>query len=260
VAESFFTDGDAYERFMGRWSRAAGETFLDWLALPTGLNWLDVGCGTGAFTELVISRCAPAAINGIDPSEDQIGYARKRPAASRATFRSGDAQALPYADNEFDVAAMALVISFIPDPIKAAAEMRRVVRPGGTIGAYMWDFFGKGFTQRPLIEALNTAVGVKVQEIPGLIHSTTAALQKIFETAGIVQVATCGIDIEVSYADFDDYWTSQTGLPNPAVQEIRKLSAADVEKLKAYLREHLPRRNGRIVYPARANAVKGVAP
>ena len=76
---SFFTDGDAYERFMGRWSRTAGETFLDWLALPPGLRWLDVGCGTGAFTELLIARCAPAMVDGIDPSEDQIAYARKTP-------------------------------------------------------------------------------------------------------------------------------------------------------------------------------------
>ena len=76
---SFFTDGQAYERLMGRWSRAAGETFLDWLSPPKGLNWLDVGCGTSAFTELVIDRCAPVHITAIDPAEDQIAYARNRP-------------------------------------------------------------------------------------------------------------------------------------------------------------------------------------
>ncbi len=257
MTDSFFTDGDAYERFMGRWSRAAGEQFLDWLALPAGLNWLDIGCGTGAFTELATERCKPAQISGIDPSEDQIAYARKRPGAAHAKFRSGDAQALPYADSEFEVAAMALVISFIPDPIKAAAEMQRVVRPGGTVAAYMWDFLGKGFTQWPLMDALK-GVGVEVAEIAGRLHSTEAALRRIFETAGIRDVATRAIDIEVSYADFDDYWASQTSLPNPTVQAIRKLSAQDVEKLKTNLREQLPRRGGRIAYPARANAVKGM--
>ena len=73
MAEEFFNDGEAYERFMGRWSRAAGETFLDWLALPPGLKWLDVGCGTGASTELVLARCKPASSDGIDPAECREG-------------------------------------------------------------------------------------------------------------------------------------------------------------------------------------------
>ena len=150
--KGFFTDGQAYERLMGRWSRAAGATFIDWLSLPKGLNWLDVGCGTGAFTELVIDRCAPAQISAIDPSEDQIAYARSLPVSTRATFRVGDAQSVPFGNGEFDVATMALVISFIPDAPKAVAEMRRVVKPNGTAGAYMWDSLGKGFVQQPLAE------------------------------------------------------------------------------------------------------------
>jgi ubiquinone/menaquinone biosynthesis C-methylase UbiE len=257
---AFFTDGDAYERFMGRWSRTAGETFLDWLALPPGLRWLDVGCGTGAFTELLIARCAPTMVDGIDPSEDQIAYARKRQGAEHARLRRGNALALPYNDDEFDAATMALVISFVPDPIKAVSEMSRVVTPGGTVAAYMWDLTGdKGFTQWPLIAALHR-MGLEVVEIPGRIHSTIPALRSIFETAGLTSIETHPINIEVSYADFDDYWASQTGLPNPAVQLVRKLPAGDVEKLKDDLRQSLPRRDGRIVYPARANAIKGVAP
>lgn len=146
---SVFTDGQAYERLIGRWSRAAGAVFLDWLSLPKGLDWLDVGCGTGAFTELVIDRCAPSNITGVDPAEDQIAYARNRPAAERATFRIAEAQSLPFVDREFDVAAMALVISFVPDAAKAVAEMKRVVRAKGTVAACMWDILGGGFIQRP---------------------------------------------------------------------------------------------------------------
>ena len=126
---SFFTDGQAYERLMGRWSRATGEVFLDWLALPKGLSWLDVGCGTGAFTELVIDRCAPSSMSAVDLSEGQISYARGRPWVDRVAFRVGDAQSLPFANDTFDVAAMALVINFVPDGARAAAEMKRVVRP-----------------------------------------------------------------------------------------------------------------------------------
>src|SRR5262245_53007422 len=165
-AASFFTDGQAYERLMGRWSRAAGEVFLDWLSLPKGLNWLDVGCGTGAFTELVIDRCAPSNVCAIDPAQDQIAYARNRPGASHATFRIGDAQSLPFADREFDVAAMALVIGFIPDAAKAVAEMKRVVKRQGTVAAYVWDWLGGGYVQWPMLKALG-AMGIDVPPPPG---------------------------------------------------------------------------------------------
>src|ERR1044071_6784132 len=88
-----FDDSAAYERFIGSWGRAAGATFLDWLALPPGAHWLDVGCGTGLFTELIIQTQSPAAVIGIDAAEAQIEHARRKPGAERANFRVGDAQA-----------------------------------------------------------------------------------------------------------------------------------------------------------------------
>lgn len=131
-----FDDAAAYERVMGRWSGAVGVRFLDWLAPTSGLRWLDVGCGTGAFTELVLKRCAPGSIVGVDPAPAQIDYARQQIPA--AEFRTADATALPFADGEFDIVASALVINFIPDRIKALAEMRRVLRQGGIVTAYLW--------------------------------------------------------------------------------------------------------------------------
>jgi ubiquinone/menaquinone biosynthesis C-methylase UbiE len=254
---SLFTDGQAYERLMGRWSRAAGEVFLDWLSLPKGLSWLDVGCGTGAFTELLINRCAPSSVSAIDPAEDQIAYARKGRASKHVTFRTGDAQSLPFADREFDVAAMALVISFLPDADKAVAEMKRVVRPQGTVATYMWDILGGGFIQRPLVEALGD-MGIDVPPATGRKNSSIEEMRNLFERAGLDQVAARTIEIEVSYPNFDEYWSAQTGLANPVVQPIRKMSEPDVTRLQAHLREHLPiDQSGRIAYPARANAVKG---
>jgi ubiquinone/menaquinone biosynthesis C-methylase UbiE len=82
-----FDDGDAYEDFMGKWSLLAGDAFLDWLSPSPGLRWADVGCGNGAFTELLIARCAPREVQGIDPSEGQLAFARSRIAAGRAQFR-----------------------------------------------------------------------------------------------------------------------------------------------------------------------------
>jgi ubiquinone/menaquinone biosynthesis C-methylase UbiE len=117
-----FDDGAAYERFMGKWSQLAGEAFLDWLAPEPGLGWLDVGCGNGAFTEMLIERCAPVFVQGIDPSEGQLAFARTRPAARMAQFRQGVAMAQPFPDDTFDVAVMPLVIFFVPDPAKGVAE------------------------------------------------------------------------------------------------------------------------------------------
>ena len=153
-----FDDGLSYERYMGDWSRRVGSVFLDWLAAPPGLKWIDVGCGNGAFTELLVERCAPTSVNGIDPSEAQLDFARKRPAARLAKFDCGEAMALPFPGDVFDAAIMALVIFFVPDPAKSVAEMVRVVRPGGIAAAYAWDMLGGGFPHR---NACNGAYGSK---------------------------------------------------------------------------------------------------
>ena len=126
-----FDDGAAYERYMGVWSRLAGDAFLDWLDSAPGLRWLDVGCGNGAFTEKLVARCAPGEVHGVDPSEAMIGFARSRPALRGGQFRTGDAMALPYPDHAFDAAVRPLVIFFVPEPAKGGAEMARVVAPGG---------------------------------------------------------------------------------------------------------------------------------
>src|SRR4051812_16784025 len=116
TTEIRFDDGAAYERYMGTWSQLVGATFLDWLAPQPGWRWLDVGCGNGAFTEMLVERCAPAHIEGIDPSEAQLAYARSRPALhGLAQFRQADAMALPFEANAFDAAVMPLVIFFVPD-------------------------------------------------------------------------------------------------------------------------------------------------
>ena len=173
---SYFTDGAAYDRLMGRWSRAAGEVFLDWLALPPGLSWLDVGCGTGVFTELLLERGKAQSASAVDPAADQIAYARTKPANKQVDFRLADAQSLPFADRTFDAAAMALVMSFVPDAAKAVAEMKRVVKPGGIIGTYVWDFLGNGSPPQPLRAAVE-AMGYEVPPMPGHRNSQLETLK-----------------------------------------------------------------------------------
>ena len=160
-----FDDGAAYERGMGAWSRLAGEIFLDWLAPHSDLRWIDIGCGNGAFTELIVERCAPAEIQAIDPSEGQLAFARSRPGVRMAQFRHGDAMALPFAEDRFDAAVMALVIFFVPEPAKGVAEMARVVRPSGIVATYAWDMLGGGFPLEPIRREMN-ALGLTLPAAP----------------------------------------------------------------------------------------------
>ena len=161
-----FDDGEAYEQFMGRWSRELGKAFLAWLQPPEGAHWLDVGCGTGIFTELISDTCAPASVIAVDPSESQIARARKRVARTKAEFRLADAQELPFPDESFDVVASALVMNFVPDKTRAMSEMRRVARPGGLIAACVWDFAAELSPSGPLRRAMRR-IGIDAPPVPG---------------------------------------------------------------------------------------------
>ena len=183
-----FDDGAAYEQMMGIWSRFAGEIFLDWLAPPSGLRWIDIGCGTGAFTELLVERCAPVEVQGIDPSEGQLAFARTRPASRVAEFRQGDAMALPFPADRFDAAVMALVLVFVPEPAKGIEEMVRVVRPGGTVATYMWDMLGGGFPLDPILVEMR-AMGLTPPRPPRMEASRMEMLHDLWTGAGI---AGCG--------------------------------------------------------------------
>ena len=196
-----FNDGKAYERMMGRWSKRVGVQFLEWLAAPKGLNWVEVGCGNGAFTEELIAYCAPSAVSAVDPSEGQLSFARTRPAAKLAEFRLGDAQALPFPDRSFDAAAMALVITFIPDPAKAVREMARVVRPGGLVATYMWDTRERRRTAVAGRTALRS-LGSNYPQRASATASLRENMQAFWQAAGLQSVETRVIRIPVTLFQF----------------------------------------------------------
>lgn len=255
-----FNDGMAYERSMGRWSRVAGEQFVGWLGAPKGLRWLDVGCGNGAFTEVLIARAAPAEVTAVDPSEGQLAYARTRPGARLAQFHMADAQALPFPDNSFDAVSMALVITFIPDPAKAVAEMARVARPGAIVASYMWDIHGGGLPLEPLYVAMKS-LGLSRPMSTSANASRRDALQALWQQAGLESVETTVIQTPLVFSDFDDFWQSSAQHTGPIGQVFSGMSAATREQLRARAREQLPARaDGSIAYQAIANAVKGRAP
>ncbi len=234
--------------------------FIDWLAPSPGLKWIDVGCGNGAFSELLVERCAPAEVQGIDPSEGQIDYARKRPAARLAKFNIGHAMALPFPDNAFDAATMALVIFFVPDPAKGVAEMARVVRPGGTVAAYAWDILGGGFPQEPIRIEMRT-MGLTPVNPPSVEASRIDAMRELWRGAGFDAVETREIVVQRTFADFEDFWA--TSLLGASVgPTIATMSSGEIDRLKDRVRAQMPAADagGRVAYAARANAVKGRVP
>jgi SAM-dependent methyltransferase len=254
-----FDDGAAYERMMGIWSALAGAVFIDWLKPDKGLRWVDVGCGNGAFSEQLAARCAPTEIQGIDPSQGQIDFARKRPGARLAKFGIGNATALPFADNSFDAATMALVIFFVPEPKKGVAEMARVVRPGGTVAAYAWDILGGGFPQEPLRIELR-AMGIDPMTPPSAEAARIDAMRDLWRGAGLEAVETREITVQRTFADFDDYW--EVTLSSASVAPtMAAMSPADRDRLKEKLRARVPAHgSGRITGSGRANAAKGRVP
>ena len=254
-----FDAADDYERFMGRWSRAIGAKFLEWLDPPPDARWLDVGCGTGAFSELILRQWRPKSLAGADPSPEQIAHVRKLLPGS--TFQVADSAAMPFSDGEFDVVASALVIHFIPDRAKAFMEMKRVLRAGGLVGGYTWKRTATTdcAAYNPMLEAVARVGGEPLRSavVPeGSLEGMRASLA----LAGFADVAATEIEVSQTYESFDAYWTAQTFPFSPPGKSVAKLSDVQRAKLRDLLRETLAAADGTITYSATAVAGKARKP
>jgi len=256
-----WAEGDAYEPYMGRWSRLMAGEFLKWLAPPPKLAWIDVGCGTGALSEAIAKNVRPRSLVGIDQSEAYVGFARRRLGANGIEFMPGSAEKLDAKDASFDAAVSGLVLNFVPRPTLAAAEMLRVTRDGGTVAAYVWDYAGKMeliryFWDTAIELDSSAAAADEAKRFPLCLPG---ALRELFASAGLGSVEERAIEIDTVFRDFNDYWSPFLGGQGPAPGYAMSLNEERRNKLRERLEERLPiGADGSIRLIARAWAVKGI--
>jgi SAM-dependent methyltransferase len=253
--------GSPYERYVGRWSRVVARQFLAWLAVPAGSHWIDVGCGTGALTQMILGLAAPEAITSVDQSLGFARYARQQTPSSRAAFAVADAQRLPFPSALAEAVVSGLVLNFVPDADAAVREMVRVARPGGVISAYVWDYAGEMQFMRFFWDAavaLDPAIAA-LDEGSRFPLCNPESLAAAFEGAGLDAVTVRPIDIPTVFQDFDDYWTPFLGGQGSAPGYCMSLSEDDRSRLREHIRAALPfAPDGSIHLVARAWAVRGV--
>jgi len=257
--EDSWKSTDPYEYFMGRWSRRAAQSFLDWLSPARGLRWLDVGCGSGALSEAVLHLCEVAELTAIDQSDEFVGDIQKR-LGKLVRCRVGDATALPAENNSVDYTVSGLLLNFISEPIKALAEMKRVTTPGGTVAMYVWDYAG---TMDFLNAFWDTAVKLdskasKLHERYRFPNANPESLSGLLDEVGFIDIVSAAIDIETHFVDFEDYWKPFLGGQGPAPTYLATLDESHKRKIREYLLDLLPiQRDGSIRLLARAWAAKG---
>lgn len=253
-----WADGENYERYMGRWSRKIAREYVAWLGQAPGLSWLDVGCGTGALTGLVLEVCEPREVVAVDPAEAFVAYARSRLADSRSRFEVGGAEALPLADGSMDVVVSALAYNFFPDRPGALAEMRRVVKPGGAVSLYVWDYpgGGMGFMDAFWQAAIDVDPAAETAgERSRFPFCTADGLASEAEAAGLSGVDVRPIEVVAEFVDFDDLWQPFTKGTGPAPAFFQRLEPGKQAALRGRLAAVAG--DGPIAFPARAWAMKG---
>jgi SAM-dependent methyltransferase len=246
---------------MGRWSRLLAAEIVEWLEPRPGRRWLDVGCGTGAVSEAVLAGAAPVSIVGVDLSAAYLAAAAARLDDPRVTFSVGGADALPVPDSSVDEVICGLVLNFVPDPVTALLEMRRVMVPGGTAAAYVWDYAdGMQMLRRFWDAATAEDPAAAASDEGGFSVCREGGLEQAFAAAGLDDVRGQAVEVLTTFRDFDEYWTPFLGGQGSAPAYCATLSPDVRERIRARLQSTLtPEPDGTITLPARAWAARGVS-
>jgi SAM-dependent methyltransferase len=257
-----WTSAEAYEAYVGRWSRLVAAVFIQWLSVPASGRWLDVGCGTGTLSRTILARADPSAVLGVDRSEQFLAFAREQLTDPRVSFEVGDARALPVPDGAFDAAVTGLVLNFVPaaDQLGAVAEMARSTHSGGVVAAYVWDYAAGMQMMRHFWDAAVELDPEARKLVEGLRFPLCQPepLATLFRDAGLRDVETRSVDIPTVFRDFDDYWSPFLGANGPAPAYAMSLGEDQRVALRERIRSGLPfAPDGSIPLTARAWAVRG---
>jgi ubiquinone/menaquinone biosynthesis C-methylase UbiE len=251
---SFDVAADAYDRFMGRYSRLLAPQLADLAGLQTGHRVLDVGCGPGALTTELVARVGAASVTAVDPSEPFVDAARARHPGVEVHLAA--AEALPFEADAFDAALAQLVVHFMTDPVAGLSEMRRVTRPGGTVAACVWDFAG-GAAPLSLFWEVARDLDPGVVDESHLAGARGGHLAALLAEAGLREVEETVLTIEREHADFEEWWEPYTGGVGPAGTYLRTLDPVRQAALRERCRQLLP--GGRFTILSRAWAARGRA-
>ena len=260
LSKDNWSGGDPYEYFMGRWSKKMSPLFLQWLDSPPGLTWLDLGCGTGALSEAIVNTCHPNALSGVDPSGEFLKKAAMGN-LKNATFRTGSSSSIPLADKSCDIIVSGLALNFFPDLGEAFGEMKRVLKPGGTIAAYVWDYSDKMEFLRVFWDAATEidAGAIQLDEGNRFPICNAEKLKQTFLAEGLSQIETASLDIETVFQDFEDFWNPFLGGQGPAPGYLSTLSDEMRARLQATIKNKLKiKSDGSIKLIARALAIKAI--
>jgi SAM-dependent methyltransferase len=254
--------GNQYEKFMGRWSELVALNFLEWLAVSPGSSWLDVGCGTGSLTKLILEKYKPKKIISIDSSPEFIKHTQQSIINPVVHFQVGQAEELELEPDSVDAVVSGIMLNFVQSPEAAVKEMIRVTKPGGIVGIFLWDY-AEGMEM--LRYFWNAAVELspnakEYDEGNRFPICKEGQLEFLVKDCGLKKVEAAPIEVTTVFRNFDDYWIPFLGNVGPAPAYNMSMNEEDRQRLKNKLKEKLPiAEDGSISLPAKVWAVKGTA-